>query len=454
MWWNKLTTNSNNKQNTGKAAPVTKAAKKRANAILRQAAIGNISGQGGYFSDVLAPFLKRAVPDGTFSKFGSGLGATLGGTFGPAGSAIGGIGGGWLGKKLSQIVGFGDYSVISNTIAKQGGAVPEGNQIPAFGNSNHETHVCHREYLGEVVVPANPTEFNNTSYRINPGNSALFPWLSKLATSYSQYRINGMVIEFRSMSSDITAGGALGTVIMATDYDAVNDPYTDKISMENSQYAVSTKPSRSMVHAIECDPSITTQKVYYVRDGRGNSLVDKDPRFYDMGLFQLATKGLPGSAGQTLGEMWVSYDITLLKPVLVGGQANQLGLGANYSLVGAGTFAPTSIFGTSPSESFSLGYNNMVKWKISAPNTLTFARGRYLVTVYVTNSPGGLTVTPFDGTASVVSTNTAGSAIMSCTWLFTATSATGDMVFASGTPTKSRVVVTLIDPVSNIPIGA
>jgi len=37
-----------------------------------------------------------------------------------------------------------------------------------------------------------------------------------------------------------------------------------------------------------------------------------DPRFYDLGLFQIATSGM--QSGYVVGELWVSYDIVFRKP--------------------------------------------------------------------------------------------------------------------------------------------
>jgi hypothetical protein len=190
----------------------------------------------------------------------------------------------------------------------------EGEDIPAFTTNGHETRVVHREYVGDIVAPASPAVFSNTVYSINAANSLLFPWLAPLAANYQQYRFNGMVFEFKTLSSDITAGGALGAVIMATNYDVNALAFTSKLTMENSEYAISAKPSRSQLHAVECDPSQTPNNLYYCLDAARNVAAISDPRFYNMGLFQIATAGLPSSPGQVLGELWVSYDVSLMKP--------------------------------------------------------------------------------------------------------------------------------------------
>jgi hypothetical protein len=137
-----------------------------------------------------------------------------------------------------------------------------------------------------------------------------------VAARFQQYRFNGLIFEFKTLSSDITAGGALGAVVMSTNYDAVKRPFSNKLEMENSEYATSAKPSRSQIHVIECDPAMTQSKLLYCADVGKDDSLDIDPRFANLGNFQLATVGLPGSTGQVLGELWASYDVSLFKPDL------------------------------------------------------------------------------------------------------------------------------------------
>jgi len=267
--------------------------------------------------------LASVVPAGTFGKIGSTVGGDLGkfaGDFvglGGLGRKAGGDVGSAFGKAIAKLVGFGDYRVANNSIADRGGAIPAGVPVPAFGTQGHAVSICHREYIRDVVVPAVPADFTLESYRINPGLTAMFPWLSGIARNFQQYRILGMVVEFRSLSSDISVGGSLGSVTLATNYNAVGSTYGDKLHMDNSEYAVSAKPSCSQIHSVECDPRITSNTLKYVRGNSGSDAdADVDPRLYDMGLFQIATQGLPGAAGTTLGELWVSYHIELYKPLL------------------------------------------------------------------------------------------------------------------------------------------
>lgn len=250
----------------------------------------------------------RLFPKGSFGNIGTTAGMAFGG---PAGAAVGGA----LGKGLSAITGYGDYAVSSNTLSTMSASV---DTVPQFVRNDHSVRVIHREYVQDITVPSSPAVFNNTTFAINPSNGTLFPWLSTMAKQYQQYNIRGMVVEYKSMSSDYAASGPLGTVAIATNYNINDTPFLTKIALENSEFAVSCKPSMSLVHAIECDPEFSGRKFYYVRDPLTEGTSTSDNRLYDVGLLQVATAGLPGSLGATLGELWVSYDIEFTKPVLPG----------------------------------------------------------------------------------------------------------------------------------------
>lgn len=248
----------------------------------------------------------KMIPKGTFSNVGSAAGMAAGG---PSGAAIGRV----IGSGLSAITGYGDYEVSMNTLNKVSTSV---DMVPAFVRNDHSVRVTHREFVRDLVVPDDPSVFVNATQPINPSNTSLFPWLATMARQYQQYRIHGMIVEFKSMSSDYAASGPLGTVCIATNYNVLDKPYPSKIALENSEFAVSCKPSMSLIHALECDPKVTGRDILYVRDLSSQSTGTADARLYDAGLLQIATAGLPGTAGSTMGEIWISYDIEFYKPVL------------------------------------------------------------------------------------------------------------------------------------------
>lgn len=268
-----------------------------------------VVGRGGYWSDAfrkMGGVARSLVPEGAFSKIGAAGGGALGSYFGrpDIGQYIGNL----AGQGVAKIAGFGAYHVKANSILAQ---LDEGVQIPQFGDAAHATVVRHREFIQDIPATGGAV-FTNYPFIVNPGVITTFPWLAVIARQYEQYQILGMIFEYKTTFSDITTGGPMGSVIMASDYDVLDTAFATKVEMENSQYAVSEKPSISFLHAIECDPSATFSPMKFIRH---NDAVETlaEARLHDHCEFQLATVGLPTSTGN-IGELWVSYEIALYKP--------------------------------------------------------------------------------------------------------------------------------------------
>lgn len=253
------------------------------------------------------------LPKGTFAKAGGVLGGLA---YGPPGAAAGTV----LGSAIAHVTGRGDYVVRSNSIFRNGVSLEPGgaaDSLPSFQRNKHVVSIKHREYFGDLVVPANPTIFNNVDYVLNPGNGSLFPWLSAMARQYQQYRIKGMLVEFKSNTSDYAASGPLGVVGIAANYNVADEKYDSLVKFENSEYAVVSKPSRDILHAVECSPQSGRDEWLYVRDASAEDPnFVQDRRFCDFARLQIATSGLPGTPGNTLGQLWVTYDIEFTKPII------------------------------------------------------------------------------------------------------------------------------------------
>jgi len=200
--------------------------KKKSNGMVASSRpVPSISGQGAYFSDMLknvARGVGKSIPKGTFSK----VGEQAGSMFGPLGGKLGSM----LGQGISSITGYGDYTISQNSIMSR---VDEGVQIPQFEGSEHATIFRHREFVQDISASGG-AGFTNLSFPLNPGLNGTMPFLAQIAGCFDSYQILGMVIQFKSTYSDYSASGALGSVILATNYDPADAPYTSKIQMENS----------------------------------------------------------------------------------------------------------------------------------------------------------------------------------------------------------------------------
>ncbi|QMW68961.1 capsid protein [Crucivirus-495] len=251
---------------------------------------GTISGMGGYYSDAAA-------------KFGGGLGSM-------AGNALGRLAGG----AFESITGLGAYSIRQNSLALEAGyGVPEVQNVPQFEGA---VIVKHREYLFDLTSAAipngsNASPFKLESFAINPGNSALFPWLASVAANFQEYRLLGMIVEFKDLSSNISTTLSLGSVFLGTDYNSEATAPNSKRELENMEYSTSSKPSQSNIHLIECAPNLNVAThLFIIVDNDYNG---KDKRWSDIGNFHIGSQGVPIGAA-TLGEVWISYQVALFKP--------------------------------------------------------------------------------------------------------------------------------------------
>lgn len=268
-----------------------------------------IKGNGDYESiknsilGVVRPAIKSAL-----ETAGSTMGASLGGGFaGPSGAMAGASAGKMLAQRFSKLIGSGDYAtniseVGHNSLVRYSGA----SEYASFSDSKTSVRLRHREYLQDVFVGTTGV-FSNTSFAINPGLSNTFPFLAQIASNFEEYHMHGLVFEFVSTTSPYNSTSAMGSVVLAMEYNANAPPYTSKPQMENSDFAVSARPDKSMIYGVECANNATNN--YYIRTGSTSLPLTTT----DLGLFNVATL-TPLATGVNLGELWVSYDVELFRP--------------------------------------------------------------------------------------------------------------------------------------------
>lgn len=213
-------------------------------------------------------------------------------------------------SRYGTITGYGTYYGT-------GRAIRSGTQVPKVKNSKGGFCIQHKEFIGDI--PASQA-FTLASLPINPGQKDTFPWLSQIAENFEEWVPKGIIFHFKSTSSNAVvstnANAALGAVIMATEYNVINPVFGNKQQMENYEGAVSCDPSKNMTHFVESSKTHNPLGVYFVRTGSVPE--GSDQRFYDMGLFQIASTGMQANQS-VIGELWVSYDIELKKPRMLTG---------------------------------------------------------------------------------------------------------------------------------------
>lgn len=292
--------------------------------------------------------------------------------------------GSWLGGKaadlFTKITGLGEYKVKQNSLVKP-------SDPPILSNTPAATRVQHREYICDI---SSSIGWLIRSFPINPGIATTFPWLSSVAGSFEQFRFHGLIFEFKSTSATAlnSIQTNLGTVIMATEYDALNPPFINKREMENYTYSSSFEPSVSGLHPVECARDVTVLSDLYVRSTM--PLETEDLRFSDLGSFQIATIGMQANT-PSIGELWCTYDVELIKPKLPDAFTSTPPVHMmNYT--GSGITIPTAdnIFGSMTVPRFNFrgtGAALGIEW---AGNNLKFlVSGRYMLSFMVNGTAGG-----------------------------------------------------------------
>jgi hypothetical protein len=224
---------------------------------------------------------------------------------------IGGALGRMAGSAIGKIFGAGAYTVKGNTLHT--------NSVPQFAMTKNGNEFAHREFVADIFsgqLSGGATVFTLQQFIINPADEALFPWISQIAENYEMYELLGLIFEYvpASGNSVSSTNAALGTVVMATQYNSLDAPFTSKRQMESYEFATSTVPSCPMLHPVECASQANTLTTLYVNNPGAQTTIG-DPRFANIGTLNIATVGQQ-AAGVNLGELWVTAHIRFKRPRL------------------------------------------------------------------------------------------------------------------------------------------
>lgn len=297
---------------------------------------------------------------------------------------------------MNSIKGSGDYIVNANSILRSSTVSTGRDSVPTFHNVERGVRVTHREYLGDVVSSSTASAFQNTVYNVNPGIAETFPWLSVIAQNFDQWQPNGIVVSFKSTSSEFNgASQALGTVIIASDYDLLDSAYTSKVEMENSQFAVSCKSSENIMHPIECAPGERPIKTLKCRSATTPS---DNLQWYDLCTVQVATQGIAGTS-VTLGELWITYDITFYKEQLYGSLKGQTIL--FYQSTSSSSISTSDYFGTETANTDSNLDLTLTGTTITFPASVGV--GDYLLSYFVIGNSTAVTKPTITATSNCTS---------------------------------------------------
>jgi len=320
----------------------------------------------GQAATVIQKAVKAAV--------GNGLRAAGGAAGAYAGSAIGmpkkgaKIGQG-VAARLSRLIGSGDYTTNEGSVAVNslfGRAGQEAGKQGTFESSKGGIRMKHREYIQDIFTSTTAgSAFTVSSWAVNPGLGYVFPYLAQIAANFEQYKFHGLVFEFVSSTAPYGVT-ALGTYVMAMEYNAAAPLFLTKPQMENSDYALSSRLDHSGMYGVECAVGSQAQTYYYVRaPGTTTPANLTDTGIMQLGLATttVAAGGTGIIAGSSIGELWVTYDVELIRPRISNARYGYAHLRGN---------ATTSALPFGPVANQTLTSYGAMTGMTASTNTLTF----------------------------------------------------------------------------------
>lgn len=185
-------------------------------------------------------------------------------------------------------------------------------RVPRTIQTGSSIRVSHSELLATVMTPPggpfDPEGFSVVkSLSINPGLKDTFPWLSLQAKGWEMYKFN--MLRFRYVPRCSTA--TQGSVMIIPDYDA--DDLAPTTEQQASTYMGTSEDAPWKSHSVLMDVQSLnrTMERHY---NRYSSVFNGDIKTYDVANLFVATSGIP--LGNTVGKLWVDYDVTLYTPQL------------------------------------------------------------------------------------------------------------------------------------------
>jgi len=260
---------------------------------------------------------------------------------------------------------------------------------------NHSHVVDHFALREEKVcnISGNTAGFNiQQNFYLNPGNKALFPIFSAIANTYECWRPKVLRFEYRTEAYKATNTFSAGKIIIATDYNALDPPFTTDSQMENYTNSVKAAPYDSFVHNPlwkdkhgQHDPI----KTYYTNysDNIAAPAGDNE-KFYDLGNLQIALMNMAGTT--ECGELYVVYQFDMIRPRApitddTSAQYQHITESPN------GTGSSSQIFGTSGP---STNAGSTLNFVATGNNVVLANTGVYLLSLWQVSGTGTFSAAP------------------------------------------------------------
>lgn len=181
----------------------------------------------------------------------------------------------------------------------------QSSQPPRIIASHDSARIIHRELVSSVV---GSTAFAvPTSFALNPGLAASFPWLATQAQSWETYRFS----KLRYCYYTRTGSGTPGSCMLVPDYDALDGaPESEQIASSYEDVKEDV-PWKDQCCELRPAAMFSMGPKKFIRTGAAPA--GSDLKTYDAGQLFVCT--VDGTA-VNWGKLWVEYDVTFYTPQL------------------------------------------------------------------------------------------------------------------------------------------
>lgn len=176
---------------------------------------------------------------------------------------------------------------------------------------------CHK--LSEVTTRMKGTDmvtdivaerlFGVTTYRVNPGNSLLFPRLSAPSRVFEKFRFR----KLRFLYRPISAATRSGAVVLELETDVYDSIPTTKEEMLNHQNSARGLPWDAF--QLDVAPKDLHPRPQMFIRSEGFAPSDYDARLDDLGELHLGVS-VDSDTPIVIGELWVEYDVDFISPAV------------------------------------------------------------------------------------------------------------------------------------------
>lgn len=214
---------------------------------------------------------------------------------------------------------------------------------PSIYTTKTGCRITHKEYFSDVTI--SQSVFGIQAFPIQPGLANMFPWLSVIARRFDSYKFRKLKIWYLTECATDTFGA--GYAALTVDYDPADPAPVSKMAAMSYEETVRGAPWEEFCH-VSKPSNLHKFKEFFTR---GSALQPNlDIKTYDVGNLYFVS-GNSTTANQSVGELWVEYDIELITPsltiedVLVGGAITSGGFLSSTNPLGTLSFVDPQAVG-------------------------------------------------------------------------------------------------------------